>query len=168
MPPPQLRLGLRRPLPWKLAVLTIAAVIVAACGYVPGLPPAVDIPPGVTHRMSVDQVQQTVQASVRADAEALGRVLRPFHVKSIRLVAPFEPVSSNDPDGQPSALTFSTDTTSWVVSAEGTFRDCASTCSTYEAAVIVVDDARGLIVGRDPDGPMTLDATTAHGQAADS
>jgi len=168
MPPPRLRLGLRRPLPWKLAVLTIAAVIVAACGYVPGLPPAVDIPPGVTHLMSVDQVQQTVAASVRADAEALGRVLRPFRVTSIRLVAPFEPVSSNDPDGQPSALTFSTDTTSWVVSAEGTFRDCASTCSTYEAAVIVVDDARGLIVGRDPDGPMTLDATTAHGQAADS
>ena len=103
---------------------------------------------------------------MRADDEALGRVLRPFRVRSIRLVAPFEPVSSNDPDGQPSALTFSTDTTSWVVQVEGTFRDCASTCLTYEAAVVVIDDGRGVIVGRDPNGPMTLDATTAHGPAA--
>lgn len=166
MPAPRLRLELRRPPPWKLVALAVAAVIAAACGYVPGLPPAVDIPPGVAHRMSVDQVEQTVGASVRADAEALGRVLRPFRVRSIRLVAPFEPVSSNDPDGQPSALTFSTDTTSWVVQVEGTFRDCASTCLTYEAAVVVIDDGRGVIVGRDPNGPMTLDATTAHGQAA--
>ena len=116
--------------------------------------------------MSVDQVEQTVGASVRSDAEALGRVLRPFHVRSIRLVAPFEPVATSEPDGDASSLTFSSNTTTWVVQAEGTFRDCASTCLTYEAAVVVVDDGRGLIVGRDPNGPMTLDATTAHGQAA--
>jgi len=166
MPAPRLRLGLRRPRTWKVAALPVAAVIVAACGYVPGLPPAVDIPPGVTHLMSVDQVQQTVAASVRADAEALGRVLRPFRVTSIRLVAPFEPVATSEPDGDPSTLTFSSNTTTWVVQAEGTFRDCASTCLTYEAAVVVIDDGRGLIVGRDPNGPMTLDATRAHGQAA--
>ena len=105
---------------------------------------------------------------MRADAEALGRVLRPFRVTSIRLVAPFEPVATSERDGDPSTLTFSSNTTTWVVQAEGTFRDCASTCLTYEAAVVVVDDARGVIVGRDPDGPMTMDATTAHGQAADS
>lgn len=145
----------------RLAALAVAAVIAAACGYVPGLPPAVDMPPGVLHRMSVEQVQQTVQASVIKDAEALGRMLRPFHVSSVRLVAPFEPVRTAEPDGQASSMTFSTDTTTWVVHAEGTFRDCASTCSTYEAAVVVVDDARGLIVGRDPDGPMTLDPATA-------
>jgi hypothetical protein len=168
MPAPRLRLGVRRPRTWKVAALPVATVIVAACGYVPGLPPAVDIPPGVTHRMSVDQVQQTVGASVSADAEALGRVLRPFRVTSIRLVAPFEPVATSERDGDPSTLTFSSNTTTWVVQAEGTFRDCASTCLTYEAAVVVVDDARGVIVGRDPDGPMTMDATTAHGQAADS
>jgi len=77
-----------RSLLWRLAALAVAAVIVAACGYVPGLPPAVDIPPGVAHRMSVDQVQQTVGASVAKDAAALGRALRPFRVTSIRLVAP--------------------------------------------------------------------------------
>ena len=153
---------------WRLAALPLAAVIAAACGYVPGLPPAVDIPPGIAHRMSIDQVQQTVQASVVKDAEALGRVLRPFRVTSIRLVAPFEPVSTSDPDGQPSNLTFSTDATSWVVQAQGTFRDCASTCSTYEAAVVVVDDTRGMIVGRDPNGPMTLDPGTARPEAAAS
>lgn len=151
---------------WRLAALPFAAVIVAACGYVPGLPPAVDIPPGVAHRMSVDQVQQTVGASVAKDAAALGRALRPFRVTSIRLVAPFEPVATDDPDGDRSALTFSTDTTTWVVQAEGTFRDCASTCSTYEAAVLVIDDGRGLIVGRDADGPMTLDPASPRGQAA--
>ena len=133
------------------------AVMAAACGYLPGLPPAVDMPPGVPHRMSVEQVQQTVQASVVDDAEALGRVLRPFHVSSIRLVAPFEPVRTAEPDGEASSMTFSSDTTTWVVLAEGTFRDCASTCSTYDAAVVVVDDARALIVGRDPNGPMTFD-----------
>jgi len=152
---------------WRLAALPLAAVLAAACGYVPGLPPAVDIPPGMMHRMSVDQVQQKVHASVVADAEALGRVLRPFRVTSIRLVAPFEPVASSGPDGEPSNVTFSTDTTTWVVRAEGTFRDCASTCSTYEAAVVVVDDLRGLIVGRDPSGPMTLDPRKPHVDVAD-
>ena len=93
---------------WRLAALPFAAVIVAACGYVPGLPPAVDIPPGVAHRMSLDQVQQTAEASAVHDAAALGRVLRPFRVTSIRLVAPFEPVATDDPDGDRSALTFST------------------------------------------------------------
>jgi len=145
---------------WRLAALPLAAVIVGACGYVPGLPPAVDIPPGMGHRMSVDQVQQTVQASVVKDAESLGRILRPFHIVSIRLVAPFEPVATTGPDGEPSNISFSTDTTSWVIEAQGTFRDCASTCSTYESAIVVVDDVRGLIVGRNPNGPMTLDSTT--------
>ena len=118
--------------------------------------------------MSLDQVQQTAEASAVHDAAALGRVLRPFRVTSIRLVAPFEPVATDDPDGDPSALTFSTDTTTWVVQAEGTFRDCASTCSTYEAAVLVIDDVRGLIVGRNADGPMTLDSSTPRGQAPTS
>ena len=109
--------------------------------------------------MSVDQVEQTVQASVVKDAEALGRLIRPFRVTSIRLVAPFQPVATAEPDGRPSSLTFSTDTTTWVVHAEGTFRDCASTCSTYDAAVVVVEDARGVIVGRDANGPTTLETT---------
>lgn len=151
---------------WRLATLPLAAVIAGACGHVPGLPPAVDMPPGVLHRMSVEQVQGTVQASVIKDAEALGRVLRPFHVSSVRLVAPFEPVRSAEPDGQASSMTFSTDTTTWVVHAEGTFRDCASTCSTYEAAVLVVDDARGLIIGRESNGPMTLDPSAPRNEAA--
>jgi hypothetical protein len=144
---------------WRVAALPLAASMAAACGYVPGLPAAVDIPPGVGHRMSVAQVEQTVLASVVKDSEALGRVIRPFRVRSIRLVAPFEPVRTTERDGQLSSLTFSTDTTTWVVHAEGTFRDCASTCSTYSAAVVVVDDGRGLIVGRDANGPMTLDPT---------
>ncbi len=150
----------------RLAALTVAAVIAAACGHVPGLPPAVDMPPGVMHRMSVEQVQRTVEAAVINDAEELGRVLRPFHVSSVQLVAPFEPVRTADPDGQASSMTFSTDTTTWVVHAEGTFRDCASTCSTYEAAVVVVDDLRGLIVGRDPIGPMTLDPSAPRTEAS--
>jgi hypothetical protein len=153
---------------WRLAALPLAAVIAAACGHVPGLPPAVEMPPGVLHRMSVEQVQQTVQASVIEDAEALGRVLRSFHVSSVRLVAPFEPVRTAEPDGQASSVTFSTDTTTWIVHAEGTFRDCASTCSTYEAAVVVIDDARGQIVGRDANGPMTLDPGTVRPDAAAS
>ena len=143
----------------RLAALPIAAVIAGGCGYLPGLPPAVDVPPDAAHRMSIDQVQQAVQMSVAKDAQALGRVLRPFHVTSLRLVAPFEPVGTAGPDGQASSMTFSTDTTSWVVHAEGTFRDCASTCMTYTAAVLVVDDARGVILGREADGPMTLDMT---------
>jgi len=147
---------------WRLVALPIPAVIVLACGSVPGLPPAVDMAPGVVHRMSVEQVQQTVEASVIKDAETLGRVLRRFHVSSIRLVAPFEPVRTAEPDGQASSITFSTDTTTWVVHAEGTFRDCASTCSTYTAAVVVVDDARGLIVARNPNGPTTLDPFKPH------
>ena len=155
----------RRSFGW-LAALPLAAVIAAACGYVPGLPPAIDIPPGVQHRMSVEQVQETVQASVVKDAQTLGHVLRPFHVSSVRLVAAFEPVRTAEPDGQASSMTFSTDTTTWVVQVEGTFRDCASTCSTYEAAVVVVDDARGLIVGRNANGPMTLDRTKPHPSAA--
>ena len=156
----------RRSTVWGLAALPLAVVIAAGCGDVPGLPPAVDIPPGVVHRMSVDQVEQIVGAAIAKDAEALGRVLRPFRVRSIRLVAPFEPVASTGPDGGPSALTFSTDTTTWVVNAEGTFRDCASACSTYEAAVVVVDDTRGAIVGRDPNGPMTLDRTVPRAERA--
>jgi hypothetical protein len=63
------------------------------------------------------------------------------------------------PDGEPSSLTFSTDTTTWVVHAEGTFRDCASTCSTYDTAIVVVEDGRGVIVARDANGPTTLDLT---------
>ena len=82
--------------------------------------------------MSVDQVEQTVEASVVNDAGALGRVIRPFRVTSVRLVAPFQSVATAEPDGRPSTLTFSTDATTWVVHAEGTFRDCASTCSTYD------------------------------------
>lgn len=152
--------GRGRSIGWQLAGLPVLAVIAGACGYVPGLPPAVDMPAGAGHRMSIDQVQQAVQMSVAKDAQALGRVLRPFHVTSLRLVAPFEPVGTAGPDGHASSMTFSTDTTSWVVHAQGTFRDCASTCMTYTEAVLVVDDARGVIVGREADGPMTLDATT--------
>jgi hypothetical protein len=56
-------------------------------------------------------------------------------------------------------MTFNTDATTWVVQAEGTFRDCASACSTYWAAIIVIEDARGTIVGRHAAGPRTLDQT---------
>ena len=148
---------------WRLAALLLAGAVVAACGHVPGLPPAVDIPPGVVHRMSVDQVERTVQAAVVTDAKALGRAIRPFRVVSIRLVAPFEPVRTVTPSGTPSDLTFSTDTTTWVVHAEGTFRDCATACSTYTAAIVVVDDRRGLIVAREAAGPRRLDQSSTRG-----
>ena len=113
--------------------------------------------------MSVDQVQRTVHAAVAKDSEALGRAIRPFRVVSIRLVAPFEPVRPMTPGGTPSGLTFSTDTTTWVVHAEGTFRDCASACSTYTAAIVVVDDSRGLIVAREAAGPTTVDQSSTRG-----
>lgn len=73
----------------------------AGCGYVPGLGPAVDIPTGVPHEMSVADVEQAVRTAVADDARALGRLIRPFRVTSIRLIAPFQPVSAASPDGQP-------------------------------------------------------------------
>jgi hypothetical protein len=109
--------------------------------------------------MSVRQVEQAVRASVADDAAALGRVIRPLRLISIRLVAPFERVRTGGPDETLSPMSFSTDTTTWVVQAEGTFRDCASTCATYSAAVIVIEDSRGQIVGRHAAGPRTLDRT---------
>ena len=143
----------------SLGTLVLAITLVAGCGYVPGLGPAVDIPMGVQHEMSVAEVEQAVRSAVADDARALGRLIRPFRVTSIRLVAPFESVSTPRPDGSPSPMSFSTNTTTWVVEAEGTFRDCASTCSTYADAVVVVEDRRGAIVGRHAKGPMTLDRT---------
>jgi hypothetical protein len=82
-------------------------------------------------------------------------------VTSIRLVAPFEAVSTSNLDGRPPSVSFSTNTTTWVVEAEGTFRDCASTCSIYAHAVVVIDDDRGTIVGRHANGPTMLDPTPA-------
>ena len=137
----------------------MAALVASGCAYVPGLAPSVEIPAGIGHRMSVGDVEQRVRASVADDAATLGRVIRPFRVTSIRLVAPFERVRTGGADGSPSPLSFSTNTTTWVVHAEGTFRDCASTCATYSAAVLVVDDSGGRIVGRHALGPMTLDET---------
>jgi hypothetical protein len=143
----------------RSALGVLLAAIVTSCGYVPGLGPVVDIPRGLHHEMSVADVEQAVQTAVAVDARALGRVIRPFRVASIRLVAPFEPVSTPRPDASPSSMSFSTNTTTWVVEAEGTFRDCASTCSTYSDAVLVIEDGRGTIVGRHANGPMTLDRT---------
>jgi hypothetical protein len=131
--------------------------LVCGCGYVPGFGPSVDIPSGLVHRMSVAQVEQTVRADVAADVVAVGREIRPFRVVSIRLVAPFERVRPTPADDGPTTMSFSTNTATWVVQAEGTFRDCASTCATYWAAILVVEDARGVIVGRDPAVPTTLD-----------
>ena len=142
-----------------MVVIVLAMAPVAGCGYVPGLGPAVDVPMGIHHEMSVAEVEQAVRTAVADDARALGRLIRPFRVTSIRLVAPFESVSTPRPDGSPSPMSFSTNTTTWVVEAEGTFRDCASTCSTYSDAVVVVEDGRGTIVGRHANGPMTLDRT---------
>ena len=88
---------------------------------------------------------------------AVGRQIRPFRVVSIRLVAPFERVHQMRSEGE-STMSFSTNTTTWVVHAEGTFRDCASTCAIYWAAILVVEDARGAVVGRDPAGPTSLEA----------
>lgn len=139
------------------AGLVLAAAVVSACGYVPGLGPTVEIPAGLDHRMSVGQVEGTIRAAVAIDAAALRREIRPFRLLSIRLVAPFERVRTSAADTAPSTMSVSTDTTTWVVRAEGTFRDCASTCSTYWSAVVVVDDSRGHIVGRHAAGPMTLD-----------
>ena len=143
----------------RLVGLGLAVGIVAGCGHVPGLGPAVDIPVGLPHEMSVTEVGRTVRTAVADDARALGRLIRPLRVTSIRLVAPFQPVSTASPDGSPSPMSFSTNTTTWVVEAEGTFRDCASTCSTYTDAVVVIEDGRGTIVGRHATGPMTLDRT---------
>ena len=107
--------------------------------------------------MSVGEVERTIRATVATDAAALRREIRPFRLLSIRLVAPFERVRTFRADDEPSTLSFSTNATTWVVRAEGTFRDCASTCSTYWSAVVVVDDTRGQIIGRHAAGPMTLD-----------
>jgi hypothetical protein len=137
----------------------VFAAIVSGCGYVPGVGPAVDIPTGLRHEMSVADVERAVRIASADDARALGRLIRPFRVTSIRLVAPFEPVSTSSPDGTPSTMSFSTNTTTWVIEAEGTFRFCASTCSTYSEAVVVIDDRRATIVGRHANGPMTLDRT---------
>lgn len=142
-----------------IGAVVLASAVVAGCGYVPGLGPAVDIPTGLPHEMSVAEVEQAVRTAVADDARALGRLIRPFRVTSIRLIAPFQPVSAASPDGSPASMSFSTNTTTWVVEAEGTFRDCASTCSTYSDAVVVVEDGRGEIVGRHANGPMTLDRT---------
>ncbi len=146
-------------IPRQPSLGVVLATIVAACGYVPGLGPAVDIPTGLHHEMTVAEVEQAVRTAVADDARDLGRMIRPFRVTSIRLVAPFEPVSTASPDGSPAPMSFSTNTTTWVVEAEGTFRDCASTCSTYSDAVVVIEDGRGTIVGRHANGPMTLDRT---------
>lgn len=140
----------------SLVWILVATAIVGGCGYVPGLGPAVEIPGGVGHRMSVGDVEQTIRANVASDVVATGRQIRPFRVVSIRLVAPFERVHPTPPDGG-STMSFSTNTTTWVVRAEGTFRDCASTCATYSSALLVVEDARGVIVGREPAGPASLD-----------
>ena len=150
----------RRSLARSLTWLGVAAAVVAGCGYVPGLGPAVDIPGGVAHRMSIGDVEQTIRANVAADVVAVGRQIRPFRVVSIRLVAPFERVHQMRSEGE-STMSFSTNTTTWVVHAEGTFRDCASTCAIYWAAILVVEDARGAVVGRDPAGPTSLEARPA-------
>jgi len=138
------------------AGLGLVVALVGGCGSVSGLGPTVEIPGGLAHRMSVAQVEQTVRAEVASDVVAVGREIRPFRVVGIRLVAPSERVRPTGADGR-STLSFSTNTTTWVVRAEGTFRDCASTCATYWAAILVVEDARGVIVGRDPAGPTTLE-----------
>ena len=145
-------LRLRDVLPW--AGLGLAIAVISGCGYVPALGPSVEIRGGVAHRMSLAQVEQTVRANVTADVLAVGREIRPFRVVSIRLVAPFERVRPSAAEA--STMSFSTNTTTWVVRAEGTFHDCASTCAVYSAAILVVEDARGVIVGRDPAGPTTL------------
>ena len=145
-------LRLRDVLPW--AGLGLAIAVISGCGYVPALGPSVEIRGGVAHRMSLAQVEQTVRANVTADVLAVGREIRPFRVVSIRLVAPFERVRPRAAEA--STMSFSTNTTTWVVRAEGTFHDCASTCAVYSAAILVVEDARGVIIGRDPAGPTTL------------
>jgi hypothetical protein len=139
----------------------LALALLAGCGHVPGLGPTIEIPNGVAHLMSVGQVERSARAVVASDVQALGRQIRPFRLLSIRLVAPFERVGSAEPGRDSPGMSFSTNTTTWVVLAEGTFRDCASTCATYWAATLVIEDARGTIVGRHPAGPTSLDAAFA-------
>lgn len=141
-----------------LGRLGLAAAILGACGYLPGFGPTLEIPGDVAHRMSVAEVEQTIRVAVADDVAAVGREIRPFRLVSVRLVAPFERVKPAVGEDAASMMSFSTNTTTWVVRAEGTFRDCASTCATYWAADLVVEDARGRIVARQPAGPTTLDS----------
>ena len=64
----------RRSLARSLTWLGVAAAVVAGCGYVPGLGPAVDIPGGVAHRMSIGDVEQTIRAIA-------GRTIHAFHTE---------------------------------------------------------------------------------------
>jgi hypothetical protein len=144
-----------------LGQLGLAAAILGACGYLPGFGPTLEIPGDVAHRMSVAEVEQAIRVAVADDVAAVGREIRPFRLMSVRLVAPFERVKPAVDEDAGSTMSFSTNTTTWVVRAEGTFRDCASTCATYWDAVLVVEDVRGLIVAREPAGPTTLDVRPA-------
>jgi hypothetical protein len=118
------------------------AVMTAACGLMP-LGPRIEVPLGMPHRMSIDQVQAVVATMVRDNVVATRRELRPFRVTRITLVPGGQRYDVTFADGSASGGSFIEDARYWAVEADGTFRSCASSCSIYSYGLIIIDDLTG-------------------------
>jgi hypothetical protein len=138
----------------RVGVILAALLVSAGCGVLPFR--SVEIPAGMTPRMSVDEVEAVVRSTVTGHVNALGGELRPFRVTRITLVPANQAYEAIDADGTPSGASFSEPFPFWAVEAEGTFRICGSTCSSYSLGLVIIDDATGEVRGdaaREPTRP---------------
>jgi hypothetical protein len=139
-----------------LAAATIAvSAVIGGCSFI-ALGPRIEIPLGMPHRMSIDQVQAVVGTMVRDNVVAIRQELRPFRVTSITLVEGGQRYDVTFADGSASGGSFIEDGRYWAVEAEGTFRSCASSCSLYSYGLVIIDDATGQEQGgaaREPPWP---------------
>ena len=132
--------------------LLVALLASAGCGVVP-VGKSVDIPPGVTSRMSAEEVEAIVRDIVAANVASVGRELRPFRVTRITLVPANGKYEVTNADGTSTGAWFSEPSPFWAVEADGTFGTCDATCSSYSRGLVIIDDASGEIRGEGPREP---------------
>ena len=129
--------------------------------------PVVLIPPGLTPRMTVAQVEQEVLDRISASEQQLGQAVVPARVTAVQLLPAGTTVS--DPLNQ-FAGGFTTDRLTWAVTADGTWLDCPD-CRAWSSGTQYIADDSGLDTYLVRSGaPMIvpsqsfLDELAAHGQ----
>lgn len=135
--------------------LVAMLLVTASCGVLP-VGRNVDVPPGVTSRMTPEEVETIVRDMVAANASAVGRELRPFRVTRITLVPANGKYEVINADGTSTGAWFSEASPFWAVEVEGTFQHCDAICSGYSQGLVIIDDASGELRGegaREPTQP---------------
>ena len=128
--------------------------ILAGCSA-PSTRFALDIPDGLPHRMSLEQVVTLVRRHVASNVTALGRELRPFRVTRVVLLPRDQWYRVIDAEGSDTGVVYEQHVTSWAVEYEGTYRACDATgCQGAEYGVVIINDATGGRRGESPRGPL--------------